>query len=70
MTTPAVNVCHGWSCVLVTKCAISDFNHERAPGTWTRHFQSPNTGDACEYFEPVNAQPIRSWGIGALDDND
>jgi hypothetical protein len=59
-----VNVCHGWGCVSMTRCAISDFNHERKPGTWTRHFQPERTGDACEYFEPLHQE--RPWGVGKV----
>ena len=60
-----INVCHGWSCPLMTKCRISDFNHEPQAGTWTRHFQSPNTGDGCEHYEPLHVERTRAWGIGA-----
>lgn len=66
--TPCVNVCHGCACVLVTMCAKSDFNHMRQPGTWTHHFQSERTGDACEHFEPLHAE--RAWGHGRLEEND
>jgi hypothetical protein len=60
-----VNVCHGWSCSLVTKCAISDFNHMRQPGTWTHHYQEPATGESCVNFEPVGKPRMRAWGAGA-----
>jgi hypothetical protein len=59
--TRCVNVCHGWSCTLVTKCAISDFNYEPEQGTWSRHYMEPHTDEACQNFEPLRA---RGWGEG------
>lgn len=51
--TVCVNVCHGWGCDLMTTCRRSDFNHERQPGTWSRHFQSPIVGAHCQEYQPL-----------------
>jgi hypothetical protein len=63
--TQCVNICHGWSCVLVTRCGKSDFNYQPQPGTWSRHYQAPRTGDACVDYEPVHSDHRRRWGDGA-----
>lgn len=60
-----VNVCHGFGCECMLKCRISDFNYQPQPGQWSRHFQSPRTGDACEHFEPIKSYRMRPWGEGA-----
>ena len=61
-----VNICHGWGCTLVTKCAVSDFNYELNPATWTRHFTPPVTGENCEHFRPLKVTPPKpGWGCGS-----
>ncbi len=61
MSSVVINVCHGWSCPLVTKCGRSDFNLPGELYGWVRHFQSPQVGDNCPQFVHVDQW---HWGDG------
>ena len=65
--TIVVNVCHGWSCPLVTKCAKSDFNTPAQVNGWVRHYQAPQTGEHCHDFAPLKPQ---KYGDGPTVDDD
>lgn len=61
--TRVINVCNGWACPLVTRCARSDFNMEdNPPGVgWVRHYQADPVGERCADFVPIRYQ---TWGEG------
>lgn len=66
--TRCVRVCHGWACELNMRCPISDFNHRPQPGTWTRHFQSPQVGHHCPHI--VHEPQDRPIGHGSVETAD